>query len=101
MRANSINTFLLHVTQCITFNQTKFITETLITESRLKSLYSRLDFKVIKYFATFPNFEEACKRFHYESEKSKELQKQKIVLQFYPTIPRRVTIIHDNRIDLN
>ena len=37
----------------------------------------------------------------YESVKSKALQKQTIGLQCYITIPRRVTIIHDNRIDFN
>ena len=66
----------------------------------LKSFYSRLVFKVIKYFANYPNFEEACKRFHYESGKPRELQKQ-IGLQCHLTIPVRVTIIHDNRIDFN
>ena len=67
----------------------------------MKSFYSKLGFKVIKYFATSPNFEEACKRFQYESVKSRALQKQTIGLQFYLTIPRRVTIIHDNRIYFN
>ena len=33
--------------------------------------------------------------------KSKALHKQKIVLQCYLIIPRRVTIFHDNQIDLN
>ena len=46
-------------------------TATLIDEAWLKSLYSRLVFKFIKYFATSPNFEEACEQFHYESVKSK------------------------------
>ena len=57
--------------------------------------------KVIKDFATYPNFEKACKKFHYESGKSKALHKQTIVLQCYLTIPRRVEILHDNRIDFN
>ena len=35
MRVNSITTFLLHVSQCITFNQIKFSTATLIVEARL------------------------------------------------------------------
>ena len=67
----------------------------------MRSLYSRLVFKVIKDFATTPNYEEACKIFHYESEKSKALQKQTIVLQCYLTIPRRVTILHDDLIESN
>ena len=41
------------------------------------------------------------KRLNYELGKSKALQKQTIFLQFYLTIPRRVTIIHDNRVDFN
>ena len=100
MGGNVITTFLLHVAQCITFNQTIF-TKTLIEEARLKSLYSKLGFKVIKNFATSPNFEKSHKRFHCESVKSKALQKQTIGLQFYLTIPRRVTIIHENRIDFD
>ena len=36
MRGNGINTFFLHADQCITFNQTKFVTATLITQARLK-----------------------------------------------------------------
>ena len=66
MRGGVITTFLLHVAQCITLNQNKFVTATLIAEARLKSLYSRLGFMVIKYFATSPKFEEACKQFHYK-----------------------------------
>ena len=67
----------------------------------MKSFYLRLGFKVIKYFATSLNLEEACKLFHCESGKSKLLQKQIIGLQCHLTIPRRVTIIHDNIIDFN
>ena len=37
IRGDCINTFLLHVDQCITFNQTKKITATLISEASLKS----------------------------------------------------------------
>ena len=55
MRGNGITTFLLHVAQCITFNL-KNVIATLIAEARFNSLYSRLDFKVIKYFATSTNF---------------------------------------------
>ena len=101
MRRNSITTFLLHVAKCITFNQTKFVTETLIAEACLTSLYPSLGFNVIKYFAKSPSFEKTCKQFHYESGKSKVLQKQTIGLKCYLTIPRRVTILHDNRIDFN
>ena len=79
----------------------KIVTATLIFETRLKSLYSRLGFNVIKNFATYPHFKEAHERFHYESLKSKLLQKQTIGLQCYLNIPRVVTIIHYNQIDLN
>ena len=101
IRGNGINNFILHVSQCITFDQTKVFTATLISKARLKSLYSRLCFKVIRDFATSPNFKKACKQFHYESGKSKALQKQKNGLQCYLTIPRCVKIIHDNRIESN
>ena len=74
---NGISTFILHVAQCITFRQTNIVTATLISEALLKSFYSRLGFKVIKDFATSPNFEDACKRFNYESVKSKALQEKK------------------------
>ena len=67
----------------------------------MKSLYSKLGFKVIKDFATFPNYKNACKQFNYESGKSNALQRKTVGLQCYPTIPRHVTIIHDNRIDFN
>ena len=50
MGVNSITTFLLNISQCITFNQTKFVIATLIAKARLKSLYLRLGFKVIKDF---------------------------------------------------
>ena len=101
MRGNGINTFILNVAQCINFNQTKFVTATIISEARLKSLYSRLYFKVIIYLVISTNFEKDRKWFHYKSEKSKVLQNQKIDLQCYPTIPKRVTIIYDNLIDFN
>ena len=65
MRGNGITTLLLHVDQCITFHKNKCVTETLIAKEYLKSFYSRLSFKVIKYFATSTNFEVARKRFHY------------------------------------
>ena len=101
MRGNVFTTFRLHVSQCINFNQTKFVKATFISETSLKSLYSKLGFKVIKDFATFPNYKKACKQFNYESGKSNALQRKTVGLQCYPTIPRHVTIIHDNRIDLN
>ena len=85
MRGNGITTFILDVAQCITFNQTRQITSTLIAEARLKSLYSRLGFKFIKDCATSPGFEKSRKRFHYDSRKYKALQKQTIGLQFYLT----------------
>ena len=71
IRGNGITAFLLHVAECITFNQTKCVIATLIEKGRLKSLYSRLGFKVIKDYLTSPNFEEARERFHYESGKYK------------------------------
>ena len=36
MRENDITTFLLHVSQCITFNQTNVFTETIIADALLK-----------------------------------------------------------------
>ena len=36
MGENGITTFILHVAQCINFNQTKFVTEKLISVARLK-----------------------------------------------------------------
>ena len=101
MRGNVITTFIFYAAQCITFRQSYFFTETIIDEASLKSFCSRLGFKVIKYLATSPNLEEVCKKLHYESGKSKALQKQIIVLQYHLTTPRRVTILRDNRIDFN
>ena len=101
MRDNGITTFTLRISQCITFNKTKKNTETLISAASFKSLYSRLVFKFIKGFAKSPRFEKACKRFYYESGKSKEWQKQTCGLQCHLTIPRIVTILNNNQIDLN
>ena len=67
----------------------------------MKSLYSRLGFKVIKEFSKYPNSEEAREQFHYDSGKPKKKQKQKIGIQCYLTIPQCVTIIHDNIIENN
>ena len=75
MKGNCINTFILNVSQCITFRQTNLVTATLIADASLKSFYSRLGFKVIKDFATSLHFEDARKRFNYESGKYKALQK--------------------------
>ena len=61
----------------------------------------KVSFKAIKDFVTSPNFEKSRKKFYYESVKSKALQRQTIVLQCYIIIPRRVTILHDNRLDFN
>ena len=83
MRGNGINTFLLHVAQCIIFNQTNRVKTTLISKASLKSFYSRLGFKVIKDFSNSPHFEEAHKRFHYESGKSKADQKKILAYNFY------------------
>ena len=66
LRGNGIINFILHFFQCITFNNNKIVIATLISKELLKSLYSRLGFKVIKYFALYPNFEEARKVFHYD-----------------------------------
>ena len=64
----------------------------------MKLLYSRLGFKVNKDFSASHHFEKARKGCHYESGKSKALQK-KIGLQCYQTIPRHVKILHENQID--
>ena len=71
IRGNGITTFLLHISQCIIFNQTNRVKTVIIADASLKSFYSRLGFKVIKDFATSTNFEEARSQFHYETGKSK------------------------------
>ena len=101
MRVYGITNFILHVSQCIIFNQTKFVTSTIIANDWLKSLYSRLCYKIIKDFTTSTNFKEACKQFHYESGKSNLFQKQTIGLQCYLTISWRVKVLNDNQIDKN
>ena len=50
---------------------------------------------------TSTTFEAACSRFHYDTGKSKADQKKTIGLQFLHTIPRRVTFLHDDRMNLN
>ena len=77
------------------------VTATLIAEESLKSLYASLGFKVIKDFLTSTNFEDSRKQFYYESGKYEILQKKTIGLQCFPTIPRRVTILYDNRNQFN
>ena len=76
MRGNGITKFILHAAQCITFRQINIVTETIISKASLKSLYSRFGFKVIKDFATYPQYKEARKRFNYEPRKYKALQKK-------------------------
>ena len=56
MRLNGITTFLLHISLCIIFNQIDCVKTKLIFNVSLRSFYSRLGFKVIKYFAASPNF---------------------------------------------
>ena len=71
IRGNGITTFLLHVSQCIIFNQTNRVKTILIANASLKSFYLRLGFKVIEYFANYTSFEKARSRFHYENGKYK------------------------------
>ena len=71
IRGNGITKFLLHVSQCIIFNQTNCVKTILIADASLKSFYSRLGFTVIKDFTTYTNFEEARSQFNYETGKSK------------------------------
>ena len=101
IRVNGITTFLLHVSQCIIFNQTNIVKTILISDESLKSFYSRIGFTGIKELATSTNFEEARSRFHCETGKYKAEQKQNIGLQCLYTIPRRVTFLHDNRINFD
>ena len=85
IRGNGITTFIFHVAQCIISNQTNRVKTILIADASLKSFYSRLGFMLIKYFAISTNFEEACSRFHYETEKSKAEQKKLLAYIFYTT----------------
>ena len=71
IRGNDITTFLFHVAQCIIFCLTNSVKTILIANASLKSFYSRLGFRVIKYFVTSTTFEAARSRFHYEKGKSK------------------------------
>ena len=83
IRGSGITKFLLHVAQCIIFNQKNCVKTILIDDASLKSFYSRLGFKVIKDFATSTNFEEACSWFHYETGKSKADQKKLLAYSVY------------------
>ena len=82
MRGNGITTFFFAFYPMYHFQLHRIVTATLITEASLKLLYSRLGFKVIKYFATSPNFEKSFKQFNYKSGISKQLQKKTIGSQF-------------------
>ena len=73
----------------------------LIAYVSLKTFYSRLGFLVIKDFATSTTFEAARRRFHYDTGKSKEDEIKTIGSQCLYTIPRRVTFLHDGRINFN
>ena len=48
IRGNGITTFLLHVSQCIIFNQTNCVKTILIADASLKSFYSRLGLRLLK-----------------------------------------------------
>ena len=67
----------------------------------MKTFYSRLGFLVIKDFVTSTTFEAARRQFHYETGKSKADQKKTIGLQCLHTIPRHVTVLHDDQMNLN
>ena len=101
IRVNGITTFLFHVAQCIILNLTNRVKTIIIADASLKSFYSRLGFTVIKDFAISNKFEVARGRFYYEKGKSKAEQKQNIGLHCLYTIPRRVTFLHDDRINFN
>ena len=101
IRGNGITKFLLQVSQYIISNQTNSVKTIIIADASLKSFFSRLGFTVIKDFATSTNFEEARSRFNYDTGKYKLEQKKTIGLQCLYTIPRRVTFLHDDRINFN
>ena len=71
IRGGGITLLLLHVPQCILFNQMKVVTATPISKAWLKSFYSRVGSETIKDFAASPDFEEARKQFHYDSGEKK------------------------------
>ena len=83
IRENGITAFVLHFAQCLIFNKKNCVKTTLIADALLKSFYSRLGFKVTKDFATSINFEEARKRFCYETGISKADQKKILAYNVY------------------
>ena len=87
IRGNGITTFLFHVAQCIIFKLTTQVKTILITYVSLKTFYSRLGFKVIKYFVTSTTFEAASSQFHYEKGKSKADQKKNYWLTVFTHHP--------------
>ena len=101
IRGNGITTFLFHVAQCIILNLTNHVKTILIANVSLKKFYSRLGLSVIKYLETSTTFEAARRRFNYDTGKSKEDETKTIGLQCLYTIPRRVTFIHDDRMNIN
>ena len=101
IRGNGITTFLFHVAQCIIFKLKTQVKTILIANVSLKTFYSSLGFFVIKDFATSTKFEVARRRFHYDTGKSKEDELKTIGLQYLYTIPRRIKLFHDDRINFN
>ena len=85
----------------ILFCLTNCVKTILISNASLNTFYSRLGFTVIKDFVTSTTFEADRRQFHYETGRSKADQKKTIVLQCLHIIPRRVTFIHDDRINFN
>ena len=83
IRGNGISTFIFHIAQCIDFNLTNHVKTILIANVSLKTFYSRLGFSVIKDFVTSTTFEAACRRFHYETGKSKADQTKTLVYIVY------------------
>ena len=92
---------IFHFAQCIIFNLTNHVKTILIINISLKTFYSRLGLSVIKDSATSNTFEAARRQFHYDTGKSKEDEINTIGLQCLYTIPRRVTFLHDDRINFN
>ena len=101
IRGNGITTFIFHVAQCIIFNLTNHVKTIFISNASLKSFYSKLGFTVMNYFVSSTTFEGACRQFHYETGKYKSDQTKTIGLQCLCTIPRRVTFLHDNLMNIN
>ena len=85
IRVNGITTFLFHVSKCIISNLTNHVKTILIANVSLKKIYSRLGFTVIKDFVTSTTFEEARRRFHYETENLKQIRKKLLANIVYTT----------------